>query len=99
MVSKHQDLRLLAECCIDIYAMTAAITRASRAYCIGLEHSVLEMSFASTFTKHATTRVRTKLNRLIDGPIFTDADIYKNLSQKLFFTKKYFPVHPLTRNF
>lgn len=99
LISRHEDLRQLAECAIDIYAMTAALTRASRSYCIGLEHSSLELSLAATFIKRAGLRVRTKLNRLVDGPYITDTDVNKNISQKLFFKKEYFPVHPLTRNF
>lgn len=37
------EVARLANCAIDLYAMTAVLGRASRSYCIGLKNSVHEV--------------------------------------------------------
>ena len=42
------EVARLADCAIDLYAMTAVLSRASRAYCIGLKNAVHEVCYTST---------------------------------------------------
>ncbi|KAJ3665428.1 hypothetical protein Zmor_000924 [Zophobas morio] len=99
VINKHSELRLLGECVIDIYAMAACLGRASRSYCIGLQHSDHEMTLAAAFTVNATKRVKSKLLTIIDGPFVTTDENFRFVSERLFNCKNYYPVHPLTRNF
>ncbi|RZC33426.1 acyl-CoA dehydrogenase family member 9, mitochondrial [Asbolus verrucosus] len=99
IIKQHMELRRLGECLMDIYAMTACIGRASRAYCIGLQHAEYEMVLATSFTLSAVERVRSRLLKIIDGPYQTNDENYRKISERLFRLKKYYPVHPLTRNF
>lgn len=44
VTDKQMDLRRVADVAIDLFAMTAVVSRSSRSYCIGLrnaEHEVL----------------------------------------------------------
>jgi len=43
IVEAQFDLKRIADSIIDIYAMTCAISRASRSHCIGLRNSDLEV--------------------------------------------------------
>jgi acyl-CoA dehydrogenase family protein 9 len=84
---------------MDIYAMTACISRASRSYCIGLQSAEYEMTLASAIAMSATERVKTNLLKVIEGPYMTNDENYRVITQRLFDFKKYYPTHPLTRNF
>ncbi|XP_044259371.1 complex I assembly factor ACAD9, mitochondrial [Tribolium madens] len=99
IIHKHQDLRRLANAIIDIYAMVACISRSSRSYCIGLQHADYEMVLANAFTFGALERVKSNLNKIIDGAISTNDENYRVVAKRLFELKQYYPVHPLTRNF
>ncbi|CAH1373894.1 unnamed protein product [Tenebrio molitor] len=99
VINKHADLTRLAECIMDIYAMTACISRASRSYCIGLQSAEYEMALASAIAMSATERVKANLLKVIEGPYMTNDENYRVITQRLFDFKKYYPTHPLTRNF
>ena len=45
VVNQQFDLKRLADIAIDVYAMTAVLSRASRAYCVGLRNSDAEVSY------------------------------------------------------
>jgi acyl-CoA dehydrogenase family protein 9 len=99
VINKHADLTRLAECIMDIYAMTACISRASRSYCIGLQSAEYEMTLASAIAMSATERVKANLLKVIEGPYMTNDENYRVITQRLFDFKKYYPTHPMTRNF
>lgn len=42
------DVARLADCAIDLYAMTAVLSRASRAYCIGLKNAPHEVCWPNS---------------------------------------------------
>lgn len=44
--NKQMDLRRVADIAIDLFAMTAVLSRSSRAYCIGLRHAEHEVIFS-----------------------------------------------------
>lgn len=98
-LNKHIDLIRLAESLIDIYAMAACVSRASRSYCIGLQHAEYEVALASSFCVVGMERIKNKLQKIIDGEYQTNDQNYRLISKRLFNFKEYFPVHPLSRNF
>lgn len=51
IVDKEMVLKRIADCLISLYAMTAVLSRASRAYCIGLRNADVDMQIAETFIR------------------------------------------------
>lgn len=99
VVNDHQNLRRLAECIIDIYAMTACIGRASRSYCIGLRHSEAEIIIATTFCTRARNRVWKNVNDILEGRYNTADQNKRMLAEMVAKWNGYFFEHPLARNF
>ncbi|XP_050508482.1 complex I assembly factor ACAD9, mitochondrial isoform X1 [Diabrotica virgifera virgifera] len=95
----HMDIRRLADSIIDTYAIAACLSKASRSYCIGLQHGDVEMMLASTFTNSATERVKQNILKIYTGPYNTNDENHRLITKKMFKFKQYFPKHPLTRNF
>lgn len=54
---RHMDVRRLGEAAILNYAMFASVSRASRAYCIGLRYSVYETVMATSLVERDENRV------------------------------------------
>lgn len=98
VVEKHMDLRRLACCLIDIYAMTACLGRASRAYCIGLQHGNYEMNLATAFCFEARERVKSNIHKTVQRYQVND-DTYRHIGKRVFKFRNYFPEHPLKWNF
>ncbi|XP_047102374.1 complex I assembly factor ACAD9, mitochondrial-like [Schistocerca piceifrons] len=99
IVDHQMELRRIADIVIDIFAMTAVLGRASRSYCIGLQHAESEVLIAGTFCKDALLRVKSAVKEIELGPVATNDSNYSKVAEKIFENKGYFPVHPLTRNF
>ena len=57
IIDNQLYLRRLAEIVMEIYAMTAMIGRASRAYSIGLKNAEHETEMTFLYCKHARKRV------------------------------------------
>ena len=98
IVDKQMDLKRLADAVIDIYAMTAVLSRASRSYCIGLQHSEHEVNLAAAFCAAAYRRVDRALEDVLAGENFTLDLIYKKIATKVFDSNGYYTEHPLKRN-
>lgn len=99
MVNDHQNLKRLAECVIDIYAMTACIGRASRSYCIGLRNADMELIVTTTFCIKAKERVRDRVAKIWQGRFNTGDQNKKILADIVGRQNGYCFEHPLTRNY
>lgn len=73
--------------------------RASRSYCIGLQNAEYEMLLATAYCINAMERVKYKVKQIYDGSYATNDDNCRKIARRVFHFKKYFPEHPLTRNF
>lgn len=93
------EILRLSEAATLCYAMFAAVARASRAYCIGLQHADYEMLTASAFCLDASERVKSIVLDIQKGEFLTNDKNYKKLAKQLFKSKGYFSEHPITRNF
>lgn len=99
IVNKQVEIMRLAECGILVYAMFCAVSRASRAYCIGLRHADYEMLIASAFCLDGCEKVKSLIKEIAEGPFLTNDHNYEKIAKQLFKSKGYFLEHPLTRNF
>lgn len=81
------------------YAMFAAVSRASRAYCIGLKNAESEMLLAGSFCLDASERIKLIVHDIQKGEFLTNDNHYKKIGKQLLKSKEYFPEHPITRNF
>lgn len=92
------ELSRLSQAAVQCFASFAAISRASRAYCIGLQHADHELLTASTFAHDAQQRVRQLALELRDGPYLSNDLNHQKLATQVLRTGGYFAVHPLQRN-
>lgn len=101
VVSPKNQLEVarLADCAIDLYAMTAVLSRASRAYCIGLKNAQHEILLAATFCEEATTRIKVLVKAIEDGPANNNDNVHIKISDALVENRGYMAEHPLTRTF
>lgn len=99
VLDKQVDLQRLSESAVLIYASFAAVARASRSYCIGLQHSDFEVIAANSFTFEASQTVKRLAFEIRDGPYLSNDASRQKLAGQLFKMGGYFAVHPLQRNF
>jgi len=96
IINAQLDLARLADCATHIYAAFASLSRASRAYCIGLHNATHELELAATIV--GQTRVLVHKNiRALAGESFDQAHL--DIGKKVFEQGGYYPVHPLSKNF
>lgn len=99
IMDKQVEIMRLSECAVLTYAMFATVARASRAYCIGLQHSDFEMLMSSAFSYDSMRAIKQRALDMREGPYMTNDMNHQKISKQLFKSKGYFAVHPLTRNF
>lgn len=73
--------------------------RASRSYCIGLEHSEMEITIAHSFCIDAHKRVKENINNICGGPYRTNDENHFKIANYAFNKNMYFPVHATSRNY
>nr|XP_053642557.1 complex I assembly factor ACAD9, mitochondrial-like [Cherax quadricarinatus] len=93
------ELARLADCAIDIYGMTAVLSRASRSYCIGIRNSAHEMQLAMMFCEEAAARIKKRVKDIENGPFINSDSTYMKIADTLIENKGYAAEHPLTRVF
>lgn len=99
ILDKQVEIMRLSECAVLTFAMFASVARASRAYCIGLQHSDYEMLMSSAFSYDSMRAIKQRALDMREGPYLTNDRSHQKISKQLFSSKGYFAVHPLTRNF
>lgn len=98
VINQQLDLMRLADIITLIYAMTAVLGRASRAYCTGIANADTELLLAQKVCNDAQPIIRDLVQRIISGPILTGDALYYRLGKHLLKNKGYFLEHPLTKN-
>lgn len=99
IVNMHMELKRIADVAIDVYALTAVLGRASRSYCIGLQHGDFEMLMANAYSNDVKERVQYRVRKIYEGMCQTNDENLRIIAKRLVKFKGYFPVHPLARNF
>uniref|UniRef100_A0A131XI93 Putative very long chain acyl-coa dehydrogenase n=1 Tax=Hyalomma excavatum TaxID=257692 RepID=A0A131XI93_9ACAR len=99
VIEQQTVLANLADMVIHIYAMACVLSRASRSYCIGLPHGDKEVDLALCFCYDAKKKVKS-CEHEIDEEMGNFVHVKKReIADKVFQDKAYFPVHPLTKNY
>lgn len=99
IVERHNESRRIADMATTIYAMFASLARASRSYCIGLQHADHEMLTAMSVCVDGRDKVLTLTKEIFNGSYVNNDNNLQRLSKQLVKSKGYFAMHPLTYNF
>uniref|UniRef100_A0A1E1XFU3 Putative acyl-coa dehydrogenase family member 9 mitochondrial-like protein n=1 Tax=Amblyomma aureolatum TaxID=187763 RepID=A0A1E1XFU3_9ACAR len=98
-VVEHQMvLSNLADMVMQVYAMACVLARASRSYCIGLPNAEKEVDIALCFCHDAKKKVKYCEEEIQDEMENLLHVRKRQIADKVFEDKAYFPVHPLTKN-
>ncbi|XP_077300363.1 complex I assembly factor Egm, mitochondrial-like [Arctopsyche grandis] len=80
--SEHRTILRLTEVLEEIYGTTASISRASRAYCIGLHMSDNEMTMTSLLTYVSLMRVKKLISDIDDGKYINKDKVREDIGSK-----------------
>jgi len=95
----QMEIARLADCAIDLFAMTAVLGRASRSKSIGVRNADHEIHLAMTFTNQAAMRFKKRVKDLEDGPFISGDEALNTIADELFEHGGYVAEHPLTRTY
>jgi len=95
----QMEVARLADCAIDLFAMTAVLGRASRSKSIGIRNADHEVALAQTFVRQATLRMKDRVKDLEDGPFMSGDVALNQIADQLFENGGYVAEHPLTRTY
>lgn len=99
IVDEQLVLKRVADVLINIYAMTAVVSRASRSICIGLKNHNHEILLANTFCTDAFFKNNYLMVQLEKhSPENNDANI-KKIAKEVLDNRAYICSHPLERTF
>ncbi|KAG7262950.1 hypothetical protein CRUP_018093 [Coryphaenoides rupestris] len=99
IVDEQLVLKRVADIIINLYAMTATLSRASRSICIGLRNHDHEVLIANTFCDEAYYKNNHLMMQLQKhGTENNDADI-KKIAKQVLEKRAYICSHPLDRTF
>nr|XP_054752313.1 complex I assembly factor ACAD9, mitochondrial-like [Lytechinus pictus] len=99
IVKEQMILKRVADILIDLYGMTAVLSRASRAKTIGLRNCDHDILIATTFVNEAAQRVGQNMHEIGLAPnLNNDASIMR-IADEVFENHGYKASHPLTREF
>ncbi|XP_059477432.1 complex I assembly factor ACAD9, mitochondrial-like [Neocloeon triangulifer] len=99
VVDAQLDLKRIADMSINVYAAFSSLSRASRAYCIGLHNAEYELTLANTIVMRTLTLVKKNVNDLENGPFVNFDQALLDIGRKVFEKGGYYAAHPLTKNF
>jgi len=99
--SAHDQMcvRRMADCAILMYAMTAVLSRASRAYCVGSENADYELVLAETFVRNSHDTFAELVKGLIEGEYYVTDHNFKKLAKKSVEAGKYYVPTPYLLNY
>ncbi|KAM9361264.1 complex I assembly factor ACAD9, mitochondrial [Symphorus nematophorus] len=99
IVDEQLILKRVADVTINLYAMTAVLSRASRSICIGLRNDDHEILLANTFCSEAFFKNNYLMTQLQKhSPENNDANI-KKIAKQVLENRAYICSHPLERTF
>ncbi|KAL0105960.1 hypothetical protein PUN28_015992 [Cardiocondyla obscurior] len=96
---RQMEMRRLGELATTTFALIAVLSRASRAYSIGLRNHEHDRHMANSFAILSIDRVQILTDEIISGEINNGDKFNKNVAEVMFQKKEYFAEHPLKRTF
>ncbi|KAL8589389.1 hypothetical protein ACOMHN_021541 [Nucella lapillus] len=98
VIDQQLDLKRVADITIDLYGITACLSRASRSYCIGLRNADHEIMLAKTFCFEANKRIEDNLKELSKGSENNMNENYRQIADTIFKNGGFAAEHALARN-
>ena len=86
------QLKRIADCAIDLFAMTSTISRASKAVTSSIENAAHEVKLTNLFCDMASDRIQINL-AAIQSSAKRDAEVVA-IADEIFTELKYIPSHP-----
>ncbi|XP_035222717.1 complex I assembly factor ACAD9, mitochondrial-like isoform X1 [Stegodyphus dumicola] len=99
VVETQIDPTKLANIAIELYVMTAVLSRCSRSYVDGLRNCHHEMRIAYAFCHDACVRTKKTIEDIYQGVTWNNELNHILLGEQVIDCKGYFPEHPLKHNF
>lgn len=99
LVDEQLILKKVADILINLYAMTAVLSRASRSICIGLRNHDHEVLLTNTFCSEAYFKNNFLLTQLQNNTAENNDANIKKIAQEVLEKRAYICSHPLDRTF
>ncbi|XP_038067380.1 complex I assembly factor ACAD9, mitochondrial-like [Patiria miniata] len=99
IVNEQLVLKRISDILIDVYAMTAVLSRASRSKTIGLRNCDHEMLIAKTFCQQAEERIQKNFYDIGQAPDHNGDSSLERIASEVCDNRGYVAAHPLTREF
>ncbi|XP_071806222.1 complex I assembly factor ACAD9, mitochondrial-like [Asterias amurensis] len=99
IMTEQLVLKRIADILIDVYAITAVLSRASRSKTIGLRNCDHEMTIAKTFCKQADERITKNFYDIARAPDENCDSAIQRIATEVCNNHGYLAVHPLTKEF
>lgn len=96
---RHMELRRLSELATRTFALVSVLSRASRAYCIGLRNAEYERQIAGSLALLTLDRIGILEKELHDGEYINGDKLYKNIVKEMYDKRDYLAEHPLNRSY
>lgn len=96
---RQMELRRVGELATRTFALVTVLSRASRAYCIGLRNHDFDRHMAHSFAVFCIDRVQVLTDEITTGE-WNNGDRFNKCIAELMYNKKdYFAEHPLSRTY
>eukprot|EP00057_Strongylocentrotus_purpuratus_P004073 XP_003727954.1 PREDICTED: acyl-CoA dehydrogenase family member 9, mitochondrial [Strongylocentrotus purpuratus] len=99
IVTEQLILKRVADILIDLYGMTAVLSRASRAKTVGLRNCDHDVLIATTFVNEAEKRIAQNIYDIGLAPSLNNDASIMRIAEEVFDNHGYKASHPLTKEF
>ncbi|XP_018058590.1 PREDICTED: acyl-CoA dehydrogenase family member 9, mitochondrial-like [Atta colombica] len=96
---RQMELRRVGELATRTFALITILSRASRAYCIGLRNHNQDKHLADSFAILSIDRVETLAQEIVSGEWNNGDKFNKEIAELMYSKKNYFAEHPLNRTY
>lgn len=96
---RQMELRRVGELVTTTFALISVLSRASRAYSIGLRNNDQDRHMANSFAIIAIDRVQILTDEIVSGEWDNGDKFKKDVAELMYSKKDYFAEHPLNRTY
>lgn len=96
---RQMELRRMGEIATRTFALATVLSRASRAYCIGLRNHDHDRHMAHSFAILSTNKVQILTEEIQSGEWNNGDNLNKTVAELMYSKKDYFVEHPLNRTY
>lgn len=95
VVEQQQLLRRIADISIDLFLLTATVSRTSRALDLGVPTAEHDSNLCAAFARSAETRLARNVQELREGPDRNGDAMVNRIAEEVLANDGYFSIHPL----